>query len=765
MVWSAFPDWTPQSFETLLDALHVHSTQSFDDNGTQSTQSPNDELQLSPTCRALCTVVAKAASRKPMMLLPSILKMDGRVETMIEVVLNMLEMLPSSPSPGEAHNSVYRAASDVLLLNIASVPYLRSRLRSNPSLYTNVPCDVIIPKIVVNLVDSYAKRKLDAGASSLSGVLCNIMKASVERGRAEHFMRCVLSSLQNVGEKETISPTTFLNKNGSLWRWAVCNDTCTSDCAYKDILLAAARLMIEMPSNSVPLAALASLVDNQYDGVSSTNDVAAHFEKRMFIATSGVIHFSMNELLTPCNEAEESIFSRLAPLLILRRLPRSYYRVVHKSLSSDKETRDVVGRLASILSDKWKSLVVKDSPSSLDMEHKKLLAELLGHCLPLTNKGINGSCYSAGAELHVSLYDNICKEAFSMILKSLREDRDMSQFEVDKIPNSDVSQAKIALYAVCHHIPLAVDEDDGEVLIHVASFVFEILNYQPTAISGATSTQFINEITMLQSGCTHFLAVCVDSLSYRKANGIEAATSTPLIVDIDIQEDSNDSRARNTIKGALLHIFHALVAIITTGECHTGDNHTTTQFIPSTRTAVLNSVVMMVQSSRADDTRSHWLAYNLLPPLVEWTSKGLDEDIHHPLCLAAALQVIYTVLARCGSFDWISRNSNSGSITMSETNFICRTLQCALTLFHTSGGNETSIAALRLAALKVILTVLALHQSKEFERVEDLKRYLSPAEIQKALSAMHGAANVDQNLEVRRLANQILPHIIHMQTS
>jgi hypothetical protein len=102
---------------------------------------------------------------------------------------------------------------------------------------------------------------------------------------------------------------------------------------------------------------------------------------------------------------------------------------------------------------------------------------------------------------------------------------------------------------------------------------------------------------------------------------------------------------------------------------------------------------------------------------------------------------------------------------MSETNFICRTLQCALTLFHTSGGNETSIAALRLAALKVILTVLALHQSKEFERVEDLKRYLSPAEIQKALSAMHGAANVDQNLEVRRLANQILPHIIHMQTS
>ncbi len=769
MIWSAYPDWMPQSFEDLLDALHAHTTQSFDENGTQSIQSHNDELVLSPTCRALCMVVANAASRNPTILLPSILKMKGRIELMIEVVLKMLEMLPTNPSPGDANYSIFHAASDILLENISSVPHLRSRLRSNSSLYTNVPYILLVPKIVVYLVDRYAKRKSDAGVSSLAGVLCNIMQNSVECGRAEEIMRCIVSSLQNIDENDTNpaseSSTTFFNKNGPLWRLALCNNASTSDSAYRYILLAAARTMIEVPTSSTPLAALASLVDNEFDGRSSTSDAEGRVEKRIFLATSGIIHFSMNELSSPCKEDEMSIFSRLAPLLILRRVPRSYYRVVHSQLSSDKDTRHVMMRLAAHLADTLKTLAVKSSPSSLDTEQKKLIAELLGHCLPLTSRGIDRLYSSSDSnELHVSLYDNICKAIFSHILKSLRVDHDnMTKIDSDNIRMSDVSQAKAVLYALCHHVPLAMDEDDGEELINVATFVFGVLNCQPAAANGTTTNQIINEITMLQSGCAHFLAVCVDSLSYRKANIIEAVNSTPLIVDLAIQKDSRDSQVRNTITGALLQIFNEIVTIITTGESNTGVNRTAMHILPSCRTLMLNSIVMLVQSSKADDTRLHWLASTLLPPLVGWTSNGpIDEDIHHRLCLAASLQVIYTLLARCGTFDWLPRKTHPGLI--SETDFVCRTLQCALTSFHTSGTNDApATTALRLASLKVILTVLALHQSAVLGHSEqDLKGYLSPMEIQKAISAMHGAANVDQNPEVRRLANQILPHIMHL---
>ena len=769
MVWSTYPDWMPQSFDDLLVALHAHTNQSSDENGTQSIQTHNDELVLSPTCRALCMVVANAASRKPTILLPSILKMKGRIELMIEVVLNMLEMIPTNLSPEDINYSIYHAASDILLENISSVPHLRSRLRSNPSLYTNVPYILLVPKIVVYLVDCYAKRNSDAGVSSLAGVLCNIMQNSVESGRAEEIMRCIVSSLHNIDENGTNpaseSWTAFFNKNGPLWRVALCNTASTSDSAYGYILLAAARTMIEMPTSSTPLAALASLVDNEFDGKSSTNDAESRVEKRIFLATSGIIHFSMSEIYSPYKEDEMSIFSRLAPLLILRRVPRSYYRVVHRRLSSDKDTCAAMVRLASCLADALKTLAVKTCPISLDTEQKKLIAELLGHCLPLTSRGIDRLCSSSESdELHVSLYGNICKGIFSDILKSLRVDHDnMSKVDLDIIRMSDVSQAKAVLYAICHHVPLALDDDDGEELIHVASFAFEILNSQPAAACGTTTVPITNEMTMLQSGCAHYLAVCVDSLAYRKANAIEAVNSTPLIVDLGIQKDSRDSQVRNTIAGALLQIFNEIVTIITTGKSNTGINRTTIHIFPSCRTAMLNSIVMLVQSSKADDHRLHWLASNLLPPLVRWTSNGPnDENIHHRLCLAASLQVIYTLLARCGTFDWLPRKIHQGLIM--ETDFVCSTLQCALTSFHTSGTNDApATTALRLAALKVILTVLALHQSTVLGHAEhDLKGYLSPVEIQKAISAIHGAANVDQNSEVRRVANQLLPHIIHI---
>ena len=54
-----------------------------------------------------------------------------------------------------------------------------------------------------------------------------------------------------------------------------------------------------------------------------------------------------------------------------------------------------------------------------------------------------------------------------------------------------------------------------------------------------------------------------------------------------------------------------------------------------------------------------------------------------------------------------------------------------------------------------MLTIIALYPLSG----QDVKVYLSPVEIRSAMSALHGAANVDQDLEVRRLANEILPYL------
>lgn len=813
-LWSTAPEWMPQSFSDLLDALIVHSSLSVDQNGMQSTQQTNDGLIIDPTSSALCMVVARVASQRPNTLLPSVLSMKGRVEIKIEVILNMLDQLPTRQSDGDDNDSLHHAATKMLLQSIDSVPYLRSRLRSDPSFFYNVPSKLIVPEIVQYLVTKYAQRKPDAGASSLAGLLCNIMTANANNGRAEDFIGCLMSSLQDTdrGDGSQESHTAFFNKNGPIWRLALLDESSSSASAYKDILLATAKSMIEMPSSITPLALLASLVDSQYRLRSSEDDATVRLEKRIFLATAGIIHFSVNHI--PISHEDDdvnemSIFGRLAPLLILRRMPRSYYNALHQALLSDKETYDVVVGLVAFLSDSLKSHAVRNDQGNLAREEKKLLAELAGHCLPLSRKVNREPCGSPDTNvLPVSLYENICVGPFTDTLKLLRrEDEHVPQSDadtnqknrVDEYPGIStivgIRQAKAALYAVSHHVALGLDEDDGEALINVASFAFEVLNFQ-TGLACVAETSILSsdgkaetsillreEMAMLQSGCTHFLVISVDSLSCRKARNI--GPSEPyLIEDVECQIISRGTKGRShSFLGALSEILHTLKSTIITGESAWSAIH----FSPSSRTAMLNSFVMLAQGSRAEDGRLAWLASEILPTFVEWTSRGpVDEDIHHALCIAASLQVTYTLLARCGSFDFLGCSNNNND-KKKETDFVRRTLRCALVSFHDTGvggaaaeANSPSSAScgaplLRLAALKVILAVIALSDRRTSDgtmnpsspsssasfsgRGGDLGGYLSPAEVRRAISALHGAANVDRHPEVRRMANDILPYL------
>jgi hypothetical protein len=323
---------------------------------------------------------------------------------------------------------------------------------------------------------------------------------------------------------------------------------------------------------------------------------------------------------------------------------------------------------------------------------------------------------------------------------------------LDDITTTDTSvivsirQAKAALYAVSHHIPLGLDDDIGEPLIDVASFAFEVLNFPLLEhnMSGAIG----EEISNLQSGCLHFIFTSLDCLSsYRKAQIVDPSKLSPLIEEIKC-DDGTSKRTKTesnlSILEALSEILHSLITIITSG----GAPYTSCKFSPSSRVTLLNAIVMFAQNNKTDDGRIDWLASSILPTMVEWTSRGvIDDNIHHVICRAAAFQVIYTLLARCGSFSFLGPK---------EPNFVRCTLQSALRSFHVGVEQDSSTSSLlRLASLKVILTIIALYSLSG----QDVKVYLSPVEIRSAMSALHGAANVDQDLEVRRLANEILPYL------
>jgi hypothetical protein len=98
---------------------------------------------------------------------------------------------------------------------------------------------------------------------------------------------------------------------------------------------------------------------------------------------------------------------------------------------------------------------------------------------------------------------------------------------------------------------------------------------------------------------------------------------------------------------------------------------------------MLNSFVILAQGSRADDGRLAWLESDILPTFIKQTSRRpIDEDNHHPLCMAALLQVIYTPLARCGSFNFLGCSNSRNKNTRKEINFVYLMLRCVLALFH-----------------------------------------------------------------------------------
>ena len=748
-----------------------------------------------------------------------------RAELTVEVVLNMLEQRPPPASGGHGHRPpkrcgdserngsgisekdaedayFHQAVTGMLLENIESVPYLRSRLRADPSLFSDVPCEAIVPQILEYLAARYCgkgKSGPSAGSTSLSGLLCKMMKSSTDAGRSDDFIGYVVASLHDIDNRKgssekmpsvvehnkTTMTSAFSRKNGPLWRLELLGESPSSsslDAAYREILVAVAKSMVDMPSSSTPLALLSSLVDGQFCSWHAPpgDDAPAsdRYEKRIVLATSGILRYAVREIsLSRRNDIVdgETIFGRLAPLLVLRCIPRSYYAALHKALPSDKDVHSVMADLSAFLSKTLQAHATKRDESNLAKEEKKLLAELAGHTLPFSSRKLNVPCrYPAalsGNDSPVSLFENICMEPFSCTLNALGVNN------TDGLQLRNVYESKAALYAVSHYVQIASDEDDGESLLDVASFVFEVLNYH---VSGtALKDPFAKETVLLQSGCVQFLAIIMGSLSKRKTKTIRPAKPTPLIEDLNCPLDSDESHARKidacTSLEALSQIFRILKTIIISGRIlretlyhgfssfpghNIEERSDPIQFSPSSRTAMLNSIVMLSQGSRERNSKLDWLASNILPTLVEWAPKGsLDENACHPLCIAAALQAIYSLLARCGSFGWLSSRSDTGPNNVSETDFVCRTLNCALKLFHTSEGASPDAHILRLAALKVILTVIALNQSNEAEQEKSLTGFLSPVEIRRAMPALQGAANVDQNPEVRRIANEIIPYL------
>ena len=563
-----------------------------------------------------------------------------------------------------------------------------TKARPSP-LFFNVAYEIILPPILEYLTEAHPTNN---GSSSASYLLCNVIKGNSEED-ADDFVRCLISSTQHLGGCKSI----FENHGGNWKSYLLEYDEGTM---YKNMLLATARSMLDKPSSSVPLSLFSCLVNV------TNNREETYPERRILLATINVVHFATNEVRISGEfdaDDEEAVFARISPLLILRRLPKAYYEILHGQIESNTEdSRVIMSELAAALASRFRAHALNDFEGRIAKEEKMLLAQVAGHCLPFSI-----SC----DDVSVSLFD-LFEKPFSSTL-------DIVNSSNSKAPSclQYVNESKLALFAICQHIPGAKNEDtSGTAFVRVASFVLDYLLHPHPTCGG---NKIDDELAKLHTGCLHFLVVSIDTLFARKANPSESL------------HDGNINR--DTFFGGLIITFEMTSSILFNA---VGNER---RFSASTQTSILNAIIVYSQTCTTD--RLELFASGILPTLLKWLDHGtICDGVHQPLCVAASLQVAYTMFARLGSFDWVTKFCED-----SESDFLRLTFSCA------SKALYSEVSPLRQAALKVILTAIACNQ--------DLEKSLEPIDIQYTLLAVRIVAHEDQSEEVRRLAMEILPHL------
>jgi len=230
-----------------------------------------------------------------------------------------------------------------------------------------------------------------------------------------------------------------------------------------------------------------------------------------------------------------------------------------------------------------------------------------------------------------------------------------------------IRPAKAALYASCHYVSLAKDNEDGGGVLKTASSAIHIL--ASSAIDPTTFLANEEEWVELQTGCIDFFAICLESYSLRRFNKDDEHYK---------EKDTETSTTATTLLSALDDIYNSLVGIIQNGQSTAADwiepnsallgtpweqNHEfptrIESFSPSARTCLWNVFLVVSQRcSLKDGHLKNWSKHNV-PWIVRWghsssvTSNG-NTNLHHPLCMAAALQLVFVVLTRSKAFDFLT---------------------------------------------------------------------------------------------------------------
>jgi hypothetical protein len=785
----------PASFDMLLDALKMYNGKKEGEDGSSSSK----EQDLHPASRALGALVARcivASDSRPKLARLLVAKHGMRNSTiyvfesiMAEGAVSTLpdnrngqtggtdDIVDEKNSREQVDHELMQYVGELIIGHISSSVYLRARIReSADALFGGYDVQWLAPKLIIALANQLDGSSPTADAADYHDAIRVSLTSALERqirhGTFDDFIHSIIHALEEVedrqysGDNETKSKTDGLvGRLCSIfegqWRQTLLQKSLWSDTDFGNLLRSIGKAMFAVPSSMTRLTLFGGVV-GQNIAPETMGDMIVR--DRILFAVTDIIKLCVDELdMADESEDVNVLFHRLSPLLLLRRVPAIYFQVARKHIRASGKGQDLYQALASLsrrvalrldIMDDLSTSVDRQSLVKYSADERRLAAEIAGRCLPFGNP-LDESLLSHQSESY-ALFPRICLPAFTAALQEVSSTWNPASFV------ESIRRARAALYATCHAIPLLQQKElfNDDVLRLTAAFAFTIVAVD----ADEKDDNLSNELVQLQTGCIEFFALCIERTLQDHVRSVE--TQSDSIVEVLQNPKSIHSKEENPIPQgfssieATRSICEVLVGIVRYGRAndpwHFNDRSVSLvqhskliidDFSVPARICLWNALVTASQRCQENEGKLALFAKSTVPWVIDWAISGKNTDLHHPLCLAAALQVVFLLVTRTKSLNCFGEKGEDR-----KRNIYRLALDSLKRDYHVGGAYATR--ALRVAGLKLLLALVTIDEINEDETV--LPNCLGPGELGETFSVLHGVANMDADSEVQRLAGHIL---------
>lgn len=745
----------PNSIEILHNALK------------SSTGNQHDTDKVEPTSQAISILIARCimAHNDSLDLLKVIISKLGINKCSILILMTLLS---SNPVPSgsdnelatqdintDSHEAIVSYASDLLISNISLSTYLQQRIMATHGRIfatSYLQLHSIVPRLIKLL---HRREKGDGKEVGdmrppIGAILTSIMEREVRLSNTDVLVDQVVKSLEKAIETEDIDRIAdrVCSTFGGRWRRSLLESPGVGKEDFGDMLLSVGEAMLASPSSLVRLAVFGSLVGGD---ISKKSFAAGDSGDRILLAIQKITKFCMENLKQSEEETGvKGVFFRLSPLLMLRRIPPVYFQIAREEESRrgtcdlNKLLHTLSGDLAGRLDIKTESEPTsKEEKLESSSEERRLCADIAGRCLSFGE-------FSGNVEPS-STFTRICMPAFSAFLRGAKK---------DSLSLTSIRSARAALYATCIHIPYSSDNEryQNDAYRLTASFAFQAISVGTDEVD----VELSEDLVQLQTGCIEFFAVCFQRTLEMQLGKLRLST-TQLVEDAGQTKTwaSVSQTSGYLVSDSLQQICQSVVTALKSGKYDGASTDSSTMELlgphiqrpnglPITaRTCLWNALIVVSQRCRDVDLLR--FSRSILPWVTGWGSEAKPKDgVHHPLCDAAAMQVIFTLVTRSKSFDCFGSQEGQTKECIRQAHL------WALKAVNTNSGstNNHSNQVRRLAALKLILAIVTIDSIAS--EGSALPNCLGPGELGQTFTLIAGLSNLDPDPDVRGLASHIV---------